>query len=431
MAASVNPHDSHRIVTHGVHIASAPPSGREAELEKAEKEALLATARLDAVIEGARDGIVRLSSDMKIQSWNRAAQSAFGFAANAVLEDFVELAVPVATREVFQSWLSHADREGTQGLRIEHDLLTQSGAKFPAECSVVQRNAVDDDVTLFVRDLTIPRQLEAELRHTQKLEAIGRLAGGMAHEINTPLQYLNDNVEFLDRAFKTLLTLTQAISTSVATLPIGDDARAGLTAMTKKAKLDFLSNAVPDAALQSRQGLEQIGKIVRAMKTLTKQGAGVSTAVDLRETVETTVVVAIAEWKDAIDVEMSFDETLPEVACVPGEVGQVVLALVVNAAQAIEEKKTKEGSTRRGCVRVSMRREDEWAVLRVADDGCGIHPEHVDRVFDPFFTTKDVGKGMGQGLAVAHTIIERHHGCIEIDSTVGEGSTFTIKLPLG
>jgi PAS domain S-box-containing protein len=279
-------------------------------------------------------------------------------------------------------------------------------------------------------------QLETELRLSQKLEAIGQLAAGIAHEINTPSQYVSDNLSFLQDAVTNLLPLLGAFqpllelaakSVEARQAPLGalDDYRA----LLKDADLEYIRGEIPLAIQQSRDGVAQIKKIVLAMKEFSHPGADDKEPVDLNRAVEATVMVARNEWKYVADVELELGESLPVIEAVPSAVNQVVLNLVVNAAHAIEELRGVDGP--KGKITIATRHDGEFVELTVADTGCGIPAENVARIFDPFFTTKKVGRGTGQGLAIVRrVVIDRHGGSLDVQSKVGQGTRFRVRLPI-
>ncbi len=277
------------------------------------------------------------------------------------------------------------------------------------------------------------RQLEWQLVQAQKLESIGQLAAGVAHEINTPMQYVSDNTRFLSESFDTLMRVVNRYAECAG--EIGDDATLqeqlrAADALAEQSDISFLRTEIPGALAQSIEGIDRIADIVRAMKGFSHPGTGAKEPADLNKAIESTIVVCRHRWKYVADVQLDLQPDLPPVPCYLGEINQVVLNLVVNAADAIGDV-VGDGQERRGSIRVSTRRDGDSALIIVADSGAGIPDAIKNRVFDPFFTTKGVGKGTGQGLAICHTtIVNRHAGSITIDSTPGVGTTFTIRLPL-
>jgi PAS domain S-box-containing protein len=257
------------------------------------------------------------------------------------------------------------------------------------------------------RDITERRLLESHLAQAQKLESIGQLAAGIAHEINTPIQYIGDNGRFLEEAFRDL---------NSGELSTADAA--------------YLREEIPKALHQLLEGVEHVARIVRAMKEFSHPGAVEKTLVDLNRAIESTVLVSRNEWKYVANLTMDLDEDLPCVPCFPGEFNQVMLNLIVNSAQAIVEGAKNAGG--KGAIRIVTRRNTNWAEIRIADTGPGIPADIQSKVFDPFFTTKPVGKGTGQGLAIAHSVVvQKHQGTISFESSPTTGTTFLIRLPLG
>lgn len=279
-------------------------------------------------------------------------------------------------------------------------------------------------------DVTEKRALESQLRHAQKMEGIGQLAAGIAHEINTPTQFVMDNLTFLKDSWKSTLELMQRYRTVVheGANPLEPAAKAELQKSEQSCDLEFIVEEVPRAIDQSLDGARRVAKIVRAMKEFSHPDSAEKTATDLNKAIESTITVARNEWKYVSDVVKEFDEQLPAVVCYPGDINQVVLNLLVNAAHAIKDK-VKDGQ--KGQITVRTRLEGEFVEISVADTGSGIPEAIRNRVFDPFFTTKEVGKGTGQGLALAYTVVvKKHGGKIWFETEVGKGTTFFITLPV-
>ena len=277
--------------------------------------------------------------------------------------------------------------------------------------------------------------LEIKLQLAQKLESIGRLAAGVAHEVNTPTQFITDNAHFLTQAFGQLAKVVQAyraLGQAAAGHPALENPQAAAIAVEREAELDYLLAEIPKTLQQSLDGLGRIGRIVRSLKEFSHPNSARRTPVDLNHAIETAVTVSRHEWKYVADVVTDFDPALPAVPCVVDEFNQVILNLVINAAHAIESALKSRGSgSVRGTITVRTRHDAEHAVVEVEDTGAGIPEEARNHIFEPFFTTKEVGKGTGQGLAIVHTVIvKHHHGSIDFRSEVGVGTTFHLRLPL-
>ncbi|HEX3914761.1 MAG TPA: ATP-binding protein [Steroidobacteraceae bacterium] len=269
-----------------------------------------------------------------------------------------------------------------------------------------------------------------ELQLAQKLESVGRLAAGIAHEINTPIQYVGDSVHFLRSAFEDLGNLLDGSSEAAALLPDSEGRtayRLEVARLIEKYDLQYLRDEVPKAFGRTFDGVERVTNIVKAMKEFAHPDANEQTAVDLLHALETTLLVASNEYKYVAKVRTEFSE-LPDVVCNVGELNQVFLNLIVNAAHAIKDAGKGVES---GEIVISAVRDGAQAVIRVRDNGCGVPAENLGKLYDPFFTTKEVGRGTGQGLAISHSIVvDKHGGEISVASEVGVGTQFTVRLPI-
>ena len=266
---------------------------------------------------------------------------------------------------------------------------------------------------------------QAELLNAQKLESVGQLAAGIAHEINTPMQYIGDNTTFLKNTVSRLLAIANAADAATGADATDGD-RQHLAELVAKSKLPMLTERAPKAADDALTGVENVSRIVAAMKRFSHPGSPELAPVDLNESISTTMTVCRNEWKYSADITTDFGD-IPTIQGHLGELNQVWLNMIVNAAHAIAER--HEGT--KGEITITTTAPDDDHVrIDITDNGAGIPQENIDRVLDPFFTTKEVGKGTGQGLAIAHQVITKaHNGTITIDSTRGEGTTFTISLP--
>jgi len=281
-------------------------------------------------------------------------------------------------------------------------------------------------------DITRRKNLESQLSQAQKLESIGQLAAGIAHEINTPAQYVGDNTRFLRDEFKNIVDVLDKYSSHLDTSgpQLSWSERAEEVRNTlENVGYEFLRDEIPKALEQSLDGIERITHIVSAMKNFSHPGSTDKELANLNKAIESTVTVCSNRWKYVADLELDLDPTLPAVPCLLGEFNQVVLNLIVNAADAIESK--HDGADAKGSIVVRTKREGDHAVIQVSDTGGGIPENVLSKIYDPFFTTKEVGKGTGQGLAISQdVIVNKHDGKLDCDVEPGVGTTFTIKLPL-
>jgi PAS domain S-box-containing protein len=272
-------------------------------------------------------------------------------------------------------------------------------------------------------------RMELELRLAQKLEAVGQLAAGIAHEINTPIQFVGDSVGFLRGAFGDLMTLVGVYGE----LKRGSEHGAPAPELVQRvadaeidADVEYLTERVPTALDRTADGVQRVATIVRAMREFGHPPSAVLTPVDLNDAIQNTLVVAASEYKYVADVICDFGE-LPSVVCNRGDINQALLNLIVNASHAMTEVIGDTGT--RGTISIRTAVQDDSVRISVSDTGTGIPAEIAERIYDPFFTTKAVGRGTGQGLAITRSIIERHNGTIYFDTVQGEGTTFHIILP--
>ena len=326
----------------------------------------------------------------------------------------------LADGQVHEATSSTPQKDGTHNFRIISSPIHDIEGRVVAAIEMV------DDVTEKLR-------LEQELSQAQKLEAIGRLAAGIAHEINTPTQYVGDNIEFLQIAYESLIGLIDMLR-RIVDAASGENLPPGIVSEARdqmeSSNLDYLSEQIPRAIEQSIEGVGRVSSIVQAMKEFSHPGTTEKTQVDLNQCIQSTVTVSRNEWKYVADLDTDLDGSLPHVFCLPGEFNQVILNMIVNAAHAIGDV-VGDGADRKGTITVSTRQSGDWAEVRISDTGSGIPKDVQDRIFDPFFTTKGVGRGTGQGLAIArNVVVDKHGGTVSVESEVGKGTTFLIRLPI-
>lgn len=387
------------------------------------------------ILQTAAEGIITFGEDAVIKSANPAAEVIFDYKPNGLTGQAIWQLLPTG-EETTSTRIEPMDEyywTATERVAARRTFGRKSdGSLFEMELAGSRVHLQDEILyTWLLRDVTERGALERQLALAQKLESVGQLAAGIAHEINTPIQFLGDNLTFLDQAFQQWSSLfdlhEQLYLQSIAGEDTVDTCEQ-ISKASKRAKVDFLRKEFPAAIQQSIDGSERVAAIVRAMKEFSHPGTQRKTSVDLNKAVESTTTVSRNEWKYLAKLECELDPDLPPVPCYPGELNQVLLNLVVNAAHAIGEKNEPD---QLGEIRITTGRQEQFAVIRVADTGAGMPQKVRDRVFEPFFTTKPVGKGTGQGLSIAYNVIvEKHKGTIDIDSERGVGTTVTIRLPL-
>jgi len=274
--------------------------------------------------------------------------------------------------------------------------------------------------------------LERQLIQSQKMESIGQLAAGIAHEINTPVQFVGDNVRFLGDSFKNLTTFFDKYKCWLQMVDqsgVPDTLVQESKGMLQEADWEYLEKEIPLSIHQSLEGVERIATIVKSLKEFSHPGMKERVHANLNHCIETTITVAKNEWKYVAELKTDLDPQLPLIPCLVNEFNQVMLNIIINAAHAIAEVVKNSGD--KGRLTISTTRIGEWAEVRISDTGAGIPESIRSKLFDPFFTTKKIGKGTGLGLALAHTIIvDQHGGTIDFQSTPGTGTTFIIRLPI-
>ena len=275
--------------------------------------------------------------------------------------------------------------------------------------------------------------LEKELHQAQKLEAIGTLAAGIAHEINTPIQFIGNNTGFMIKATSKLFTLIkdyQDILANIVEFEEPELLAKKLKKIEKKAKLPYLQKEVPLALNQTSEGVERVAKIVKAMKEFSYVGNDNMAQENINNAIESTIPISRNEWKYVAEMKTDLDPSLPLVECCIGDIKQVLLNLIINAAHAIADALAVSGE-KLGLIFIRTYAKDGSVFILVGDTGSGIPEEIRDKIFEHFFTTKEVGKGTGQGLSMAYrTIVEKHKGKLTFETKIGKGTTFIIELPI-
>ena len=407
-----------------------------AERKRSEEALREAETRTRVILDTAPDGIITIDGSGTIESLNAAAEGMFGYTAHELIGDHVRKLMPSFTEHTDNGTVMIALGEKPPGYTHQPTgAIRRNGEAFPVEVGISELRFNERTLqTAIVRDMTSQRLLEAQLIQAQKLESIGHLAAGIAHEINTPTQYVGHNTQFLKDAFHELSDLLDHVDALLIEAEnsggLGRSVIDQLAEAVKGADITYLRDEIPKAIDQSLEGVRRVTAIVGAVREFSHPGGDTRALVDLNRAIESTAVVARNEWAQVAELKYDLDPELPPVPCVAAELNQVFLNLIVNAAHAIEHVQTP-GDAAKGTITLRTRRDGNWAVIEIADIGCGSIAENHSKIFDPFFTTKDVGKGTGQGLSISRTIVvKKHHGELSFESTLGKGTTFTIRLPL-
>ncbi|XPV77529.1 MAG: ATP-binding protein [Desulfovibrio sp.] len=309
----------------------------------------------------------------------------------------------------------------TPHLHTEFELNTCDGKKLPVTKTVLHLD-IDNRPHLIeiIFDITQRKEIERQLAHAQKMEGLGTLAAGIAHEINTPSQYITQNLTFVEQAFEHLIALWEKIKETPSCAEI----------VSPEADIDFYMEESPIAIKQSQEGIERITAIVLALKKFSHPGASTKQLADINATLENTALICKNEWKYTATLDLNLSPDLPEIPCHINDLSQVFLNMIINASHAITEKLASTPGEK-GKITITTFSNKNHAIITIDDTGTGIPPEIIDKIFDPFFTTKEVGAGTGQGLAIAYNIIvDKHGGGIEIDNLPDGGTRFIITLPI-
>lgn len=412
--------------------AALAEANERLETEASERKQALRS--VDQVLTAVSAILIGVDCSGRVTKWNASAEQALGMPASCAMgRMFALLSLPWDKNRVREAMAACLEQQ--RAVKENNLVLNRKGAKEAYLLLTVNPIIGDqgefEGFLLLGDDITELKHLETQLIHSQKLESIGQLAAGIAHEINTPIQYVSDSAQFLKEAFKdvgTILVLDEKLSRpdlpEAEMPPIARAIRQNL----EDIDFEFLKVEVPKSFVRVQDGIERVSTIVAAMKRFSHPGGEDMQLHDLNKALENTLVVSRNEWKYVADIVKKFDPELPPVSCVPGDINQVLLNIVVNAAHAIGD--VVKGTPNRGTITVSTRHEPGWVEVSVTDTGTGIPSANRDKVFDPFFTTKEVGKGTGQGLAIAYDIVvKKHGGQITFDTEEGRGTTFHIRLP--
>jgi len=423
-----------------------------ARLSQAEDELKLRDSALNAT------STHFLIADMRQRGWpmvyvNRALAADHGYEPQELLGNSPGVLNPPELNAAALNELSQGMRQG-KVVRAQLTSRRKEGSTFCTgitmapirdhEGRVTHYLGMGSDITARLAEQERAKQLQAqltaemqerermaiELRLAQKLESVGRLAAGIAHEINTPIQYVGDSVAFLQSAQAELGELLAACLAALDRIESGEspvEVLPGLRGVQEGTDLEFLNAEIPRAFERTSDGVQRVADIVRAMKEFAHPGHVEQAAADLNHALKTTLTVARNEYKYSAQVDTHLGE-LPDVVCNVSELNQVFLNLIVNAAQAVQESGK---SAANGRISITTERVRDHVQIRIADNGCGIPKENLEKIFDPFFTTKEVGLGTGQGLAIARSIVvDKHGGVIDVESEPGVGTSFILSLPI-
>lgn len=395
-----------------------------------------ANVQIEQLLASISSVFIGVNWDNRIIQWNAAAERTFGIPAviaegkpfyecgicwdwNIIVKNIEEAKEKITAKRLDDLRYTRPDgKEGLLGITLN---------------PVAGEDNKPPGYVLLGTDITELKKIEAQLVFSQKMESIGQLAAGIAHEINTPMQYIGDNMVFLKNSFSQICEFFKLVNDLIEAADKGP-VPPGLIETLKdihiKLDINYLEGEIPEAIEQTQKGIRRVTELVLAMKEFSHPGAKEKMFSDINSAIEGTITISKNEWKYVADLETDLDRNLPRVYCVINELNQVILNMIVNAAQAIKEVLQPE-SLDKGKISITTRKRGEYVQIFISDTGNGIPESIIHKIYDPFFTTKDVGKGTGQGLSIAHDIIvNKHGGSINVESEMGKGTTFTLILPI-
>ncbi len=387
---------------------------------------------ISTVFEQTSEGVLVTTTDGIIQYANQAITSMSGYSSDELTgKDTSIFKNDLHESKHYQDiWLTLEKQQVWKGSLTNR---AKDGNYFEIEATISPVRNENQEVSHYValwRDMTKERTLQQQLLQAQKLESIGQLAAGIAHEINTPIQYIQNNLAFLRNTYNSLVPLFKELLKGFQHPETAIETRyKALENMAKTIDFEFIQEEVPEGLEDSLSGIEHVTRIVAAMKEFSHPGGEIKAPADLNKLINNALIVTRNEWKYCATVDLILEEDLPILMCHASAWSQILLNLIVNGADAIREKVT---NNEMGKLTITTRDIDKQMIeLTVTDTGCGIIDAHKNKIFDPFFTTKEVGKGSGQGLAIVYDIVvNKHGGTVQCESVVNDHTTFIIRVPI-
>lgn len=402
-------------------LLDALQAGETAQ-EQARQEMATEAARRQDLFNHTRDGLVLLNAAGGIMEANPSFLHMLGYAT----KDLAELRIQDWDTRFQQMPAGEvASRLGESDQFAEVPYRRKDGSFYVAEVAISQIEWNNQrSYLLSIRDTTQIREMQRQLMQSQRLESLGEIAAGIAHEINSPMQFLLSNVSFMEESFTEIRDFLAKVQHGAAT----DEQR--LQSAVGELDIDYLQEEIPICFKEMHDGIDRVVKIVAAMKEFSHPGGSSKVLTDINHLLDNTLIVCRNEWKYEAQVITCFDPELPKTLCFPAQLNQVLLNLIINACHAIQSRK-EETPDHAGLISVSTTTSKRGIEIEVRDNGSGVPEAILHRIYDPFFTTKTVGKGTGQGLAIARDIVvNKHGGLIECESTPNQGTIFTLTLPL-
>ena len=403
-----------------------------------QRTAELANANLftQQILEAIPSTLISLDENNIVTGWNRVAEQTFGLLAkDAIGKPLLECSIPWDWKNAGQDIQTCRSSKSVTTLDdISYIKSDGNDGTISLTLNIVKSHHTDTEGVLIVgTDLTERKALEFQLNQSQKLKAIGRLAAGIAHEITTPTQFINDNTRFLMKKIENISSIFETYE-EMLNESINGQVDAGLSSKISQALAQCNTDEIlcdfSSALSDNLSGIERLTQIIKAMRELSHPGSDKKVNVDINHSIDNTITITKNEWKYVADIKTDLDRSLPVISAFSGEIEQVLINMIVNASHAIADV-TDNGTKGRGTITVITRNMHNDSIeIQISDTGCGITEKNKEKIFQPFFTTKDIGKGTGQGLAIAYDIIvNKMNGTIDCESEMGHGTTFIITIP--
>lgn len=387
----------------------------------------------EVLIDSMSSVFIGIDEDGLVSRWNHVAAKVFEIpAAQSIGVRFADLPIDWADETEIGSALESCKVGKQKQVALQFVDRWNITRSLEATICPVRYDLPSTARMILATDITNQTALQTQLDQAMRLESVGQLAAGVAHEINTPMQYIGDNVQFVSKALKKLAPLFDClylIADPDCPIEKLSEERESLPDNLDPARIKSTLSQIPEALKESVEGVLSVSKIVAAMKEFSHPGGEPKTEVCINHILESTITVAKNEWKYVADVETDFEVGLPQVGALPSELNQAFLNIVVNAAQAIDDR-VSSGDFDRGVIKITTKSTTDHVIVTIEDDGGGIPASARNKVFEPFFTTKPVGKGTGQGLAIAYSaIVHKHGGQLSYTVLDGVGTSFSIEIP--
>ncbi len=400
-------------------------------MEQARDLAEFRRAEIEKLISAISSLLIAVDANGKIFQINETAEKFFNIANSQtngqlfveVLKDYIS---PGMLNMIIEKGLGKDNSYDNFEISIQ---FKNSGAKLLLGIinPLMDRDGQKLGFLLLAEDITHRKEVEMRRNLAQKLESLGKMMRNIAHEIKSPLQYIGNNSSFILDAFENLVKFVDVLKQSLTDIEKSTPTRVKeeIEKIIQENDIGYILEEGPKASDQIARGVSRVSGIIQSMLNYTHPDRNVLTQADIHELIENTLIFIRSKKKDIFEIETEFCRDMPRVPGYPGELIQVFMNLLNNAADAVQEK------GKPGLIKITTSYNESEVIIAIADNGCGIPAEIRDNIYNPFFTTKEVGKGTGQGLSLVHNIVTKmHKGRIYFESQVGEGTTFYVHLPI-